>query len=247
MNNDHETSISEVIWPVQMFLFGEIIEKASKPPKSNRFFGEFGQPFHSEWVNDLVNANNWICAIDESYLSDDFNLYGLSNQFKDYTDGLKIIKGTYYGLDSPSGPLLKQVKELYELIHARFLLTHNGAQKVKRKYEKKVYGVCPRVACNEQPLLPIGLSPTPGDMNAKTFCPCCQDIYETNVVIDGAFFGPYFPHFFLQALKEEVSLKDRKISPMSFLGVPLEMESKMNRSSLVHNPDDLELDEDYEL
>ena len=225
-----------------MFLFGEIIDRASQPSRTKKNVFEMDEPMvSSEWINDLVQDNEWICAVDDSYLSDNFNLYGLSNEVKDYADLIKIIRGTYYDYASPQGSKQRRAESLYALVHARFLLTVAGAQRMKKKYDKKIYGVCPRVACNEQALLPIGLSPVPGDMNAKTFCPCCQDLYEASCAVDGAYFGPYFPHFFLHAMKGELQVQARSATPVRVLGVPAEG-SVMNRSSLIHNERDWEED-----
>ena len=219
-----------------MFLFGGTIDLAEQPVRARKtLFDEDEPSVSSEWINDLVSDNDWICAVDDNYLSDNFNLYGLSNQFSDYQDIIKVIRGVYYDYASPQSTKQRQAEAVYAVVHARYLLTVSGALRMKKKYDKKVYGVCPRVACNEQPLLPIGLSPNPGDMNVKTFCPCCQDIYDTTCTIDGAYFGPYFPHFFIHAMKSELKLEERGTTPVRILGVPAE---EMNRSAALHNAEE---------
>jgi hypothetical protein len=109
------------------------------------------------------------------------------------------------------------------------LLTFNGAKEMQPKYEKQIFGTCPRVACGEQPLLPIGIVPMPGEMRTKTFCPCCEDIYEADCDLDGSFFGPYFPHFFVHAMKAEVKIAEKVPTPLSVFGVPLDTKSPLNR------------------
>jgi casein kinase II subunit beta len=103
------------------------------------------------------------------------------------------------------------------------------------KYEVRLFGGCPRVACNNQALLPIGLDPVPGNATVKGFCPCCQDVYDLDNPLDGAYFGPYFAHFFLQAEKCEMKLETKVPTPLSAFGVPIDDESPMMaRSKLVH-------------
>ncbi len=53
---------------------------------------------------------------------------------------------------------VQQAKELYGLIHARFIQTSNGFALIREKFLNGVYGNCPRVLCNKQILLPMGLS-----------------------------------------------------------------------------------------
>lgn len=97
---------------------------------------------------------------------------------------------------------------LYGLIHARYVLTTQGLDQVRAKYLNQEFGKCPRVFCEEQALLPVGMSDIPRRSTVKLFCPRCQDIYfpkyPRHTSIDGAYFGTSLPHLFMQMYPEVI-------------------------------------------
>ena len=106
--------------------------------------------------------------------------------------------------------------DLYGLIHARFILTPKGLQMMKEKYAKNIFGACPRILCDKQLVLPIGMSEDLSISRVKVYCPKCHEVYIPRmkfIDVDGAYFGNSFPHIFLQTFPE---LKP-KVGPTSFV------------------------------
>lgn len=150
-------------------------------------------------------GNEFFCEVDEDYVHDDFNLTGLHLLVPCYDYALDMI----LDIEShPDDPLTKDQQEivesaaemLYGLIHARYIVTNRGMHAMYEKYRNGAFGVCPRVFCEGQPLLPVGLSDLPRNYTVKTFCPRCHDLYvpkSRSANIDGAYFGTTFPHLYL--------------------------------------------------
>jgi casein kinase II subunit beta len=152
-----------------------------------------------------IKGNEFFCEVDEDYIQDDFNLSGLPSQVPYYDYALELI------LDADSGQdeILTEAQQaaveaageaLYGLIHARFILTTRGLAAMAEKFRSCDFGRCPRVLCNGQPCLPVGLSDQPRQSTVKLFCPRCEEAYyprsKYHGNIDGAYFGTTFPHLF---------------------------------------------------
>jgi len=93
--------------------------------------------------------------------------------------------------------------DLYGLIHARFIISTKGLNMMRAKYLNGVFGACPRVLCDRQLVLPVGMSEDLSISRVKVYCPKCEEVYVPRIKfvdIDGAYFGCSFPHIFLQVL-----------------------------------------------
>jgi len=87
----------------------------------------------------------------------------------------------------------------------------------REKFLNGVYGVCPRILCHKQTVLPYGISEDLKYSRVSIFCPSCQDIYKPrgNVhEMDGGYFGPNFPlHFLFYFSDLNYFKKSQKFTP----------------------------------
>lgn len=154
---------------------------------------------------DLIIGHELFAKIDEDYILDDFNLKGLNNYIPNLRHAIHYVLN-YEISDSEDNPAEteqdtgKYAEMVYGLIHAKYIQTPKGMKQMMLKYQKGIFGVCPRVYCEHQQLLPYGQSEAPGISPVYFYCARCQDLYTAQKTrhedIDGSFFGPNFSHVF---------------------------------------------------
>ncbi|KIM77456.1 hypothetical protein PILCRDRAFT_825421 [Piloderma croceum F 1598] len=158
--------------------------------------------YSNTWISWFLcsKGNEYFCEVEEDYILDRFNLTGLNNEVTNYSQALDLITDNLDDdvPDELRGALDVQARLLYGLIHARWIVTARGLAKMLEKYKRADFGRCPRVLCQAQPLLPVGLTDAPYEKSVKLFCGRCEDIYSPKSSrhgsIDGAYFGTSFPH-----------------------------------------------------
>lgn len=158
------------------------------------------------WIKQFCShpLNSWYAEVDLEYAKDWFNHYGLKESIDRFDEALELIsdqhsdKWTEYDVKTIT-EIQQQAIRLYGMLHARYILQRDGLAQMKEKFEKGIFGHCPRFSCNDQKLLPFGETVQPNHHSAKLYCPQCCDIYRPpdSNLIDGAHFGPAFPHVFL--------------------------------------------------
>jgi casein kinase II subunit beta len=158
------------------------------------------------WIKQFCSRpeNRWYAQIDTDWAGDWFNNYGMKEMIPDYEIALDMISDHHsdewvFLSDESLSSILSEAKQLYGLLHARWICQTKGLTQMKRKFESGLYGVCPRFECHDQKLLPVGTTLKPKRHSVKLFCPQCCDIYGAagGLRIDGAHFGPAFPHIFM--------------------------------------------------
>ncbi|EGN99368.1 hypothetical protein SERLA73DRAFT_160780 [Serpula lacrymans var. lacrymans S7.3] len=158
--------------------------------------------YSNSWISWFLSSkgNEYFCEVDEDYILDRFNLTGLNSDVSNYSQALELITDNLDDeiQDELRGALDVQARLLYGLIHARWIVTARGLAKMLEKFKRVDFGRCPRVLCQSQPLLPVGLTDTPYEKSVKLYCGRCEDIYSPKSSrhgsIDGAYFGTSFPH-----------------------------------------------------
>jgi hypothetical protein len=86
-------------------------------------------------------------------------------------------------------------------VYFSYIVTNRGMHAMYEKYRTAAFGRCPRVFCQGQPVLPVGLSDLPRNYTVNVFCPRCHGLFfpksTRQANIDGAYFGTTFPHLYL--------------------------------------------------
>lgn len=106
-------------------------------------------------------GNELLVRVDEDYIEDSFNLYGLNKLIPNFRDTLRLLLTIAEDAeicleDDWIGPGYQSLLDLYGLIHARYILTTPGMNKMRRKLQNDTYGFSSLHP--EEKVIPIGLS-----------------------------------------------------------------------------------------
>lgn len=163
-----------------------------------------------------LRGNEFFCEVDEDYIQDDFNLTGLNNLVPYYDYALDMVLDVELSIEDALTEEQQEIVEsaaemLYGLIHARYIVTNRGMHAMNEKYRSGAFGRCPRVFCQGQPTLPVGLSDLPRNYTVHVFCPRCHGLFfpksARQANIDGAYFGTTFPHLYLMTHPDMIPIK----------------------------------------
>ena len=84
------------------------------------------------------------------------------------------------------------------------------------KYQDAEFGTCPRVSCEGQHCLPVGMSDQQRSYPVNVYCPKCQELYYPRSTkqagLDGAYFGTTFAHMFLLTYPDLIPRKTHSSS-----------------------------------
>ena len=224
----------------------EDLEESEGTPSDE---GEEDQSWISWFVS--LRGNSFFCEVDEDFIQDDFNLTGLQTAVPLFDFALDFI----LDVEIPTDTLTEEQQEivetaaevLYGLIHARYILTQRGMQRMYEKYQEAEFGRCPRVHCQGQSCLPAGLSDQQRTYPVNIFCPRCQNLYYPRSTkqagLDGAYFGTTFAHMFLLSFPELIPRKKRR----EITYIPRIYGFKINKDSVYHTiRQELEEEDDEE-
>jgi casein kinase II subunit beta len=170
------------------------------------------------WITWFVSqpGNEYLLEVEEEFIRDNFNLYGLRPMFHFYDHALEMILDPESPdeedlADREFAEIYRDAAELYGLIHQRFALSPRGLALLKEKFLSSEFGTCPRILCRNQSCLPIGLRDEPRQSTVRVFCPKCEQLYIPNcrqvTNLDGAFFGTSLPHMLLQTYPDLLPLE----------------------------------------
>lgn len=158
----------------------------------------------TDWISTFLSQSSFrqlLVEVPDVFFGDNLALCGLDVEVKHFNDALRLIRNqapTDLDVDTAS----KAAALLYARAHARYVLTPQGLEDVRAKYERCDYGRCPRYLCGGQRMLPYGAVDRPGKAVLRFFCPCCHQLYKNFVhtpdqFIDGCFYGPNLAPMFL--------------------------------------------------
>jgi len=162
-----------------------------------------------------LKGHEFFAEVDDEYIQDNFNLYGLRNRVRYYDHSYEMLLSRDIPDDDDLNDtqfleIYRDASDLYALIHARYIISPRGLQVMREKFLDGVFGVCPRALCDRQYVIPVGTSEDLHVGRVNVYCPKCEQMYTPktkHAENDGVFFGMSFPHILLQHFPSLVPLE----------------------------------------
>ncbi|CAD8062394.1 unnamed protein product [Paramecium sonneborni] len=157
-----------------------------------------------EWFCQLPQ-NQYLTEVDSEFIQDPNNYGHLIKQFNLFQQALQMILSSEQPdtLDLENEKFLElytEASDIYGLLHQAFIQTPKGLAIMRERFLNGRFGHCPRVLCEKQNTIPIGLSESLKTSRIKVYCPRCKEAYaprKSQADFDGAYFGRSFPMLLL--------------------------------------------------
>jgi casein kinase II subunit beta len=145
------------------------------------------------WIQWLLKqpGGNLLVQLDLSFIASEAHQPPIKSQFAegDFKDALSVIMS--YRDESKTG-IDPHARKLYGLLHAAYLLTPKGAQKMLERHQAGTLPKCSRTLCRGFCCFPCALKTDDRDAPVRLFCPNCTDFYKCTDMPDPVFPGCYF-------------------------------------------------------
>lgn len=194
----------------------------------------------------------YFVEIDEEYISEIYNYYGLRQKISNFAPAFDLIHGPYIPPNKRRRDDMNDIDDygicLYGLLHNRYLLTEKGIDRMHEKYMKEDFPKCPRTLCGGTKCFPCGISDDMGQATVKFFCPNCKETYHHDKsIIDGSFFGSsYIPILMAKYPDVIPNIKQEVYTPMLFgfqLFPEKELDKMIQREETANETDDEDKEE----
>lgn len=144
---------------------------------------ETDSDYTSYWRDWFVatRGHEYFCEIDEEYLTDRFNLTGLQAEVQYYQYALDLITDVFdFDCDDEVREQIeKSARHLYGLVHARYIITTRGLQKMVQYHSRARHrpNADPYPSSSWRSTRNATLAAAPASSVART--PCCQSASPT--------------------------------------------------------------------
>lgn len=157
-----------------------------------------------EWIQEFLGrpSSFVFVDVDPDFLIKSLDDANLQSKVENFEEAKKLILSN----EKTDENIQQQAEVLYGLIHARYLNSIEGMEKMVVKQKNHIFPHCPRIFCRKTTCVPYGITDELRDKTIKMFCPNCHEFYnvtdERIIKIDGAYFGPSWVDLLCQRHKE---------------------------------------------